>query len=409
MRVFVGLKELLTLAPAAGKFGRKVKEEDLGIIPQAAIVEEKGRVAWIGPEAQLPQEFAKAERIDLGGRTVLPGFVECHTHSIFAGDRVREFEWRNQGMSYQQIAEQGGGIKSTMAATREASSNQLLEIAQKRVQRFVAQGVTTLEIKSGYGLSLEAELKILEVAGKLKGPAIVRTFLGPHARPPEFKRNADYLHEIRQKWLSKVAELKLAERADIFVENGYFTIDETQSYFAACRELGLELTGHMDQMSRTGACRLGVDLNLASVDHCVHASDEDIQALAASSTVAVLLPTADFYLKIPFPPARKMIDQGCTVALATDFNPGTSPTQDLSFVGVLARLEMKMSLPEVIAAYTVGAAQALSRLSQEGSLQNKKLCNFICLDASWRDIFYSIGQHPVKEVWREGQRLQTNP
>lgn len=410
MRVFLGIKEMLTMAPAAAKLGRKILAPDLGLIKDAAIVEHRGIIEWVGPYQELKKskifaECREAEVVELNATTVLPGFVECHTHSVFAGDRKSEFELRNQGASYQQIAEQGGGIISTVRSTREAPLNRLVELAQQRVDEFVRQGVTTLEIKSGYGLSLESEIKILEAAGRLSGPRIVRTFLGPHALSPDFKSAEEYMQAICDGWFERIAQNRLAERADIYVEKGYFTIDQAKRYFKVARAQGFHLTGHMDQLNHGGGCELGVQLNLNSIDHCVNISDSDIQALARTATVAVLLPTADLYIHIAYPPARKIIDAGCVVALATDFNPGSSPTQDLSLVGVLARLEMKMTLPEVLGAYTVGAALALDSLSREGSLQSKKICNFMCLDGSWQDLFYAIGGHPVREVWREGKLM----
>ncbi len=410
LRIFRDIKELLTLKPAAEKGGRKITEADLGLIQNACLVCDETEVVWVGPQSKLSEAtvgrpLAHAEEISLHAEAVMPAFVECHTHLMFAGDRQKEFELRNQGMSYQDIAKQGGGILSTVQATRGASDIELLALGQKRVDRFLKQGVTRLEIKSGYGLDEDTELRLLKLMASLKGPSIVKTFLGPHAVPSESKNSEEYFLRM----LKLLPSLKgLASRVDIFVEEGYFSPEQARRYFQEAKALGLGLTGHMDQLSRSGGVELGVDLGLDSVDHCLKVSSGDIDRLAQSEVTAVLLPAADFYLKIPYPPARDLIDRGVRVALSTDFNPGSSPTQALSFVGVLARLEMKMSLAEVIVAYTNSAARALG-LHKEGAIVAGYRSNFICLDASWRNLFYQVGEHPVKEVWKNAHRVFVRP
>lgn len=413
-RVFREIDELITLKSAAAKAGRHILEEDLSILKNAVILSHHGRIRWIGSAAEFARlnisTFTRGGQVEfhsLGGRTVLPAFVECHTHTVFAGDRTEEFEWRQQGQTYQEIAQKGGGILSTVRATRSATEEVLLALAEKRAQRFVEQGVTTLEIKSGYGLNLESELKILRVARAIRGPRVVTTYLGPHSRAPEFPDCAAYLEQIVKKDLPHVRASGLADRADIYLEQGFFSLEEGRKFFEALEKLNLPYCAHVEQLSEFGGLDLALKFRPQSVDHAVYASAKDIQQLAASEATAVLLPASDLYLKMRYPPAQEMIRAGVRVALATDFNPGTSPTQDLSLVGVLARLNMGLSLPQVIAAYTVGAAHALGKSTDLGSLEEGKSCDFAVLDGSWKSLFYSIGHHPVSEVWKDGQLLHS--
>ncbi len=401
------ISTLLTLQGASAKQGRHVKEEDLSILNQAAMVVDRGRIAWVGPQRQLPKEWArrKLKDYDLRGVTVLPGFVECHTHLIFAGDRAHEFEMRNQGLSYQEIAAKGGGILSTMRKTRAARLRELTAQGQRRAYHFVSQGVTTLEIKSGYALNLKDELKMLEAAKAVEGPRIVSTFLGAHALPPEYKTYEEYLRFLTDKVLPVVARRKLARRVDDFIEKGFFPAEASERYLRRAQELGFEVLIHADQMSLSGGSDVAVRLGALSGDHLLQVTEKEIQNLAKSSVTGVLLPAADLYTKTNYPPARAMIDAGVRVALATDFNPGTSPTQDLNLVGLLARLEMKMSLPEVIGAYTVGAAHALNLQSEVGSLEVGKSADFVCIEQDWRTLFYSVGEAADKVVFSRGKRL----
>ncbi len=429
MTVFTGIKELLTLQGAAQKQARRVQESDLSIIQDAAMVEDRGRIVWVGEKKQLKAALAelrsqsqrdgkasskktaakkkslvKLQEIDLKAEVVMPAFLECHTHLIFAGDRQHEFEMRNQGATYQDIAAKGGGIRYTVKQTSEAPAQQLLQLAEKRAQKFLKQGVTTVEVKSGYGLSHDSEIKILEVARKIKSTRIVSTYLGAHAFPKD--RDAeDYMNEMLTQTLPLIKKRKLADRVDMFIEQNYYSLNHAIKYFQKAAELGLRITAHVEQMTRTGAAAYltGENIPLDSVDHLVQINDDDIQKLASSKATCVLLPTSDFYLRMKYPPARQLIDQGACVALSTDFNPGTSPTQDLSLTGVLARLEMKMSLPEVITAYTLGAAHALHLQSELGSLEIGKQCDFVVLNDSWRQLFYQVGQHPVSRVFRAGK------
>lgn len=364
-----------------------------------------GVIQWVGSQSKVPKNFKIKKQIDLKNKLVFPSFIECHTHAVFAGSRAEEFELRNQGVSYLEIAQKGGGILSTMRATRKATAPELLKLTQKRVNEFLRQGVSTLEIKSGYALDLKNEVKMLEILKKIKGPRIISTFLGAHARPPEFNDNAEYLRYLAKEVLPQIKKKKLSDRVDIFIENKFFERSESIEYLIRAQELGFKITIHANQLSLSAGAELALKLFAQSADHVIHLNDSLINSFAQSKTVPVLLPTADLYMKCPYPPARKLIDAGATVALATDYNPGSCPSQDLALVGLLARLEMKMTLPEVFKAYTSGAAKALGLQSEEGVLEVGKYANFICTEAELTDFFYSAGQTPEHQLFIRGQQI----
>ncbi len=367
-----------------------------------AFVVEKGIIKWIGPQNKVPKNFKISKTNDLKNRLVFPSFIECHTHTIFAGSRAEEFELRNQGVSYSEIAKRGGGILSTMKATRKASVPDLLISTQNRVNAFLNQGVSTLEIKSGYALDLKNEVKTLEILKKIKGPRIISTFLGAHAKPPEFETHSDYLQYLAEKVLPVIKKKNLSKRVDIFIENNFFEKTESRVYLERARAMGFDITIHANQLSLSAGAELALYLKAHSADHVINLDDSLINSFAGSKTVAVLLPLADLYMKCAYPPARKLIDAGACVALSTDFNPGSCPSQDLSLVGLLARLEMKMTLPEVFKAYTFGAARALGIESEEGTLEIGKHANFICTDADLTDFFYSAGHMPLHSLFIRG-------
>ncbi len=395
IKIFTNIAKLYDFAKVANKDGRRIRSEDIDAVKNASLVTEKGRILWLGPAKKCP--FKSKSVVDCKGLIAMPAFTECHTHSIFAGNRSSEFELRNQGVSYQEIAAQGGGIASTVKATRKASEEELLVLAQKRVKRFVEQGVSTLEVKSGYALTPVGEQKMLRVASNLKGPRIIKTYLGPHSKADDryFERVLQQIPKIK----------KLADRVDIFIEKNYFSLQEGKEYIELAKAHELAFTIHADQMSHTGASRLGAQMGAQSVDHVVEVSSEDIDVLARSQTTAVLLPGADRYTHMPYPPARKLIDSGVRLALATDFNPGTCPSQDLAFIGFLARIEMKMSLAEILSAYTYGAASALGLQNELGSLEVGKQADFILLDGVLEDLFYSVGQTPVRSTYKSARKI----
>jgi len=398
-----GITSLITLKGAAEKKARHIQTADLSPIHNAAMLVRAGKIIWAGNESECP--LATAHRIDLGGAVVIPALVESHTHLVFAGNRAAEFERRNQGESYLSIGRTGGGIQSTVRSTRAASFEDLVNIGQMRIERYLKQGVATIEIKSGYGLSFESEAKMLRAAGQLKRARVVRTFLGAHAQPKEFTTAKDYIHFLITDCLPKIKAERLAERADIFVEDGYFDREVARTYLKSARELGFDLVIHADQLTRSGGAELAIEFGARSAEHLLCINQDDIAALSQSEVTCVLLPNSDFYMNCHYPPARALIDQGARIALATDFNPGSSPTQDVALVGILARVQMKLSFAEVLAAYTVGAAFALGLEKELGSLEVGKSADFAVLEGELEEIFLEVGRMPVRQLYRAGVAL----
>lgn len=397
--------------PAHGhrpEFGRRPREADLGIQRHLHfVVNAEGGIVWQGPRGRVPKALfpliSKEENLE--GETHLPAFVDAHTHAIFAGSRQAEFELRNAGKTYQEIAQAGGGIQSTVKATRSASKKALAVSLLERIRRHLKQGVGVMEIKSGYGLAWEEEAKLLRIVQEVQSQTPVRlvpTYLGPHAPSPEHEHLDSYLQQILDHDLPALARLGVG-RADMFVESGYFSEVHARAYVARCRELGLDVALHAEQLTDSGTCLWASQIPVRSVDHCVRVSDQGIAALSRSPTVAVLLPIADLYIHIPYPPARKLLDAGVQVALATDFNPGSAPSQDLSLMGVLARLEMKMSLPEVLFAMTWNGATALGLENTWGRLAPGRGLSVVSFADDWTELFYRVGYHPVSGVTLQGR------
>lgn len=394
---------------ALRKGGRRIYADDLGWIENAAMIIEDGHVLHAGPERALLQKVrrttATVNEIDVHGRIVTPAFTECHTHLIYAGNRAAEFERRNQGESYQSIAKSGGGILATVIPTRNASEKELVQIGQTRADRFLKQGVTTIESKTGYGLELEAEMRMLKAAGKIKRARVVRTFLGAHAVPKEFTSAGAFVDHLIEIGLPRVKKEGAACRVDIFIEDGYFSRELAHRYLEAAKAMDFDLVIHADQLTLSGGADLAVEFGARSADHLIQIQDKEIAKLAASDVTCVLLPSADLYMKCAYPPARALIEKGARVALATDLNPGTAPSQDLALVGVLARLQMKMTLPEVFAAYTVGSAYALGFGANLGGLVAGRWADFNILSGEFEDCFLEVGRMPIEAVYREGRRL----
>jgi imidazolonepropionase len=379
---------------------------ELEIIPNGTVVVRDGSIAWVGPSAEMPAVAPDAQRIDCAGKTVLPGFVDSHTHLVFTGTRETEFEARLLGRTYQEIAAAGGGINATVRSVRKATKEELKEAARPRLRRFLEFGVTTVEAKSGYGLSLQDEMKCLEVIAEMnqEGPLeLVPTFLGAHAVPPEYQRDRPgYVREVVENMLPEVARSGLARYCDVFCEQGAFSIAESEKVLNRARELGLGLKIHADEFSASGGAVLAAKLGAVSADHLLRIDDDGVTALAGSRTVATLLPGTAFFLGVPFAPARKLIEQGAAVALASDCNPGTCPTENLPLVGAMACTQMRMLPAEAITAMTLNAAAALGRGDCIGSIEPGKQADLIvCNGPSYRHLFYHFG---VNHVWRTIKR-----
>ena len=347
-------------------------QQDAGLIDNAALVWTDGTVRWAGPVGELPAEFRKETVLDCERRLVIPGLVDCHTHLCFGGWRGDEFDLRLRGASYQEIAAAGGGIASTVAATRGASTGKLVRKARSALDGMLALGVTTVECKTGYGLDEANELKQLEVYRQLNEEHsldLVSTYLGAHIVPPEFSKDRNrYISLICDVMIPLVAERNLAEFCDAFVEEGAYAQDEASRIFEVAVTHGLGIKVHADQLSDGGGAVLAADMNAVSAEHLEYISEDGIRALAASGTVAVSLPIASLYLGEPYLPARKLIEAGVPVAVATDFNPGSAPSYHLPFAMTLACLNQKMTPQEVLNGATTIAARAVGRQQSIGSL-----------------------------------------
>lgn len=396
--------------------GRSARRgQDMGqvqVIEHGSVVVRDGLVDWIGPDAQLPPLPADVETIDASGKTVLPGFVDSHTHLIFSGTRESEFEQRLQGLSYQEIAARGGGINASVAQVRRASRDELRESARRRLERLLRFGVTTVEVKSGYGLNRADEIKCLEVIAELNaaGPVeLVPTFLGAHAVPPEYRQDkAGYVRLLIDEMLPEVARARLAEFCDVFCETGVFSVDESERILGRARELGLQVKVHADELTPLGGAELAARLGAVSADHLLCITPAGIDALARAGTVATLLPGTAFFLGVAYAPARRLIEQGLAVALASDCNPGTCPTENLPLVGAMACTQMKMLPAEVITALTLNGAAALARADRLGSLEPGKQADLVvCAVADYRHLFYHFGINHVWKVIKRGRVVQT--
>jgi imidazolonepropionase len=385
---------------------------DPAVIPDGALIIEGERVAWVGPSADLPPLPADAQVQDVPGMVVLPGLVDSHTHLLFAGERLDEFEQRLGGLTYQEIGARGGGIQSTVRRVRAASRERLKELARPRLARSLAFGVTTVEVKSGYGLSPVDELKCLQAVADLndEGPVeLVPTFLGAHAVPPEFAADrAGYVRLLCDDMLPEVARCGLARFCDVFCETGVFGLDESERILRRAAGLGLGLKLHADELTPLGGAELAARLGAVSADHLLCVTEAGIDALARSGTVATLLPGTAFFLGVEFAPARRLIERGALVALASDCNPGTCPTENLPLVGAMACARMGMLPGEVVNALTLNAAAALGQAERLGSLTPGKQADLVlCSGADHRQLFYHFGVNHVWRVFKRGRVVHT--
>ena len=403
----VNCSQVVTLAgPARPRVGAELRE--LGIVARGGLFVRDGLVERVGTGIE---ELIDANTIvvDAGGRVVLPGFVDAHTHPVFAGTRVDEFEERSRGATYQEIAARGGGIQSTVNRTRASSLDELIATGRHYAEWFLRGGTTTVEAKSGYGLSLEDEIKILRAIRQLDRESPLRyvpTFLGAHSIPPEYKsRRDEYVSLIVEEMLPRVAQEKLAEYCDVFCEEKVFTTDESWKILSAARCHGLGLRMHADQLSLSGGAKLAAELGAVTADHLEHTDEEGIAALKGAGVQPVLLPGSVYALgSSRYPAAREMIDAGLAVVLATDFNPGSSPTPSMAMILSLAATHMKMTPAEVITAVTINAAYSLNRGDQIGSLQPGKIADCVIHDAAdYRELAYFFGIQHAWQVFSQGK------
>lgn len=385
---------------------------DVGIIERASILIRGERIAWVGPTRAEPalERNGKARVIDCADREViaLPGFVDSHTHPVFAATRVSEYELRSRGMNYQQIAASGGGIQLSVQQARRASAEELVSTAVRYLRRFPEYGTTTIEAKSGYGLTTDDEMKILRVIARLRADTqveIVSTFLGAHAIPPEFAAaREDYVRLVVEEMIPRVAGEGLASYCDVFCDEGYFTVDEARRILQAARQAGLGLRIHAEELSHSGGARLAAEMGLSSADHLEWIDENDIRALKRAGVIATLLPGTAFNLGLPrYPPARRLIDSGVPVALATDFNPGSSFTLNMQLVLSIACSQMKMTPAEAICAATINGACSLGLAGRLGSLEEGKQADVVLMNvADYREVPYFFGVNHCALTIRKG-------
>ena len=382
---------------------------ELAIIPNGGMLIHDDKIGRVGPSEEIERNSDGAKIIDVGGRIVLPGFVDAHTHLVFAGNRLDDFERRIRGENYEQIAKAGGGIWSTVEKTRSATATDLFEQAKKHAEWFLKCGTTTVEAKSGYGLTVNDELKVLGVMRRLKDDMpleIVPTFLGAHAVPRGMSTD-EYVDLVINEMLPRVAAEKLAEFCDVFCERGYFDIAQSRKTLSAAKKLGLKLRGHVDQLSNSSGANLMAELGATTADHLEKTDKNGFAAMRLAGVQPVLLPGSVYALgSTAYPGAREMIESGLSVVLATDFNPGSSPTSSMPMVLSLACAQMKMSPAEAITASTINAAYSLNRGDTIGSLEPEKLANFATFDCEdYRELAYWFGISLTHSVYVRGNRV----
>jgi imidazolonepropionase len=380
----------------------------LGVIERAAVAAVAGRIAFAGPMAELPAGWDAVDRIAVDGRWIMPGLIDCHTHLVYAGDRAHEFELRLGGASYEEIARAGGGILSTVKATRDASEDDLVRASLPRLDRLLAEGITTIEIKSGYGLDRETEMRMLRAARRLareRKVEVVTSFLGAHALPPEANGDKDrYIDEVCA-MLPAIAREKLADAVDAFCETIAFSPEQTARVFAAAQAESLPVKLHADQLSNLHGAKLAAEHSAFSADHLEYTDDDGVAAMARAGTVAVLLPGAFYVLRErQLPPITSLRRQRVPIALATDSNPGTSPITSLLMILNMAATLFRLTVDEAIAGVTREAARALGKLNEIGTLERGKWCDLAIWDIERpAELVYRIGFNPLHRRVRRGE------
>ncbi len=406
--LILNANELISLAGSSDKPRTRKQLQELGIIRDGAMAVKEGRIVAVGKTADLSKTYRADNVVSANGKTVMPGFIDPHTHLLFAGSREDEFQMRVEGASYMEILNAGGGILRTVKDTRRATVERLVDIGIERLDSMLEHGTTTVEAKSGYGLNSKDELKLLEAArrvNQLHTVDVVSTFLGAHAVPAEYKGNAkDYVNLVIEEMIPKVAEKVLAEFCDVFCERGAFTLEQTRRILLAGKSHGLRAKVHADEMSTLGGAELASDVGAVSADHLLFASREGIKAMAEKEVVAVLLPAAAFCLMMnKYPEARQMIDAGVPIALGTDFNPSCL-IENMQLVISFACHFMKLTPAEAIAAVTINAAHALNRAGDIGSLEVGKRADAIVFDIpNHKFLGCTAGVNLVDKVIKNGR------
>ena len=409
--LLLNARQLVTCA-GVPRARRGAEMSDVGLMPNAGVAIQNGRIAWVGTRAELERAFPDADQYDCGGRLLTPGFVDSHTHAVFGRARYAEQELRATGLDYMEIAKRGGGIHSSVRDLRERTEDELAALAAARLQALASHGTTTIEIKSGYGLSVESELRTLRVIRRLSTELpmrLVPTWLGAHEIPIEHRERKggreEYIALLLGEMLPAVARDRLASFADVFCERGVYTPEESRRILAAARDAGLGLKLHADELAASGGAELAAELRATSADHLVAITDDGIRALAGAGTVATLLPGTMVFLGKPgHAPARKLIEAGVPVALATDFNPGTSPTVNFPLVLTFGVSQLRMSAAEALIAATVNGAAALGLAAETGQIAPGFSADLALFDAEdYRELPYWYGAHLCRASWARGK------
>lgn len=408
------ITNLVTCKNISGKPKKGKEQTDIGLIREGNILIENAQISFIGNKNQLhnflKEKKIKFEVINGKNKTVMPGFVDSHTHLVFAGSRSDEYEMRIKGSTYEEIAKAGGGIASTVNAVRNSTKNELYLLAEKRLNNFLKYGTTTLEAKSGYGLDVKNEIKMLEVINKLNeknkfGINIIPTFLGAHSVPEEMNKK-DYIELICFEMIPLVAKKKLAKLIDVFCEKNYFDAKETEGILSLGAKFGLIPRIHTDQFNSIGGIDAALKVNAISVDHLEVLKTKDIKKLSGKNIFATLLPGTSYFLNIPYQPARELIENNVPVSLATDFNPGSCYTENIQMIMSLASLKMKMTAEEIINAVTINPAHSLFMQNYIGSLEVGKYADILLFDfPSYKDLLYHFAVNQLQLIFKRGKRI----
>ena len=408
----INIAQLITVSAGGARVKTKTQMRDIGLIENAAVLIENDKITWIGRMEELSMgSMRDTDVLDCIGKVVMPGFVDAHTHLVFAGSREDEFAMRSSGATYQQIAQSGGGILNTVKHVRSASKKDLKKHARHTLSAMMKHGTTTVEIKTGYGLDMDNEIKMLEAINELNVEelmTIVPTFLGAHAIPPEYQnRKADYIQEITERMIPYVGSKKLAAFCDVFCEKGYFELEESNAILLKGKQHGLTPKIHAEELTSSRGSEIAAALEAASADHLEHISEKGITALANAGVVGMLLPGVSFFLNHTYAPARKLIDAGVPVALATDFNPGSCMSYSMPLMMTIACTQMKMTPEEAITASTLNAAASLNLSNEVGSIEVGKRADLVVLDIpNYTFLAYHFGENHVAKVVKNGVVLE---